>query len=112
MHINQTTNNPMKTREPKANPISPRTITAAISELKKRLQQQYVRAYPGLSHIIPTVLDEEETHAWKLTSFPHLLFSDLVEAHVAQLRLESTEKRHEPNWRRPPAPELLIPAMI
>ena len=62
-----------------------KTLTAAVSELKTRLQHDYEQAYPGLGEIIRMVLDEEEANARKLSSFPHLFLPDLVEARIATL---------------------------
>ncbi len=64
------------------------TVSVAIAQLKQRLQQDYEQAYPDLREIVHLVLDEEETKAWELSLFPHLLFPDLVEAHVARLNLQ------------------------
>ena len=72
----------------------PRKISAALAELKRELQSDYERAYPALREIIHLVLDEEETKAWKLSPFPHLLFPDLVEAHIATLNLRPVDTRH------------------
>ena len=47
-------------------------ITAAVSELKDHLQQDYERTYPSLGEIIRIVLNEEEAKAWELSFFPHL----------------------------------------
>jgi hypothetical protein len=63
-------------------------LPGAVSKLKNRLQRDYERAYPGLHDLIRIVLDEEEGNARKLSTFPHLLLPDLVEAHIAQLGLE------------------------
>ena len=63
-------------------------VTAAVSELKDRLQQDYERTYPGLGEIIRVVLDEEEAKAWELSFFSHLFLPDMVEAHIATLGLE------------------------
>ena len=49
-------------------------VTAAVSELKDQLQQDYERTCPGLGEIIRIVLDEEEAKAWELS------FSPLVSA--------------------------------
>lgn len=54
-------------------------ISSALAHLKCELQNDYERAYPALRQIIHLVLDEEESNAWKLSDFPHLLFPDLVE---------------------------------
>ena len=64
------------------------TVSVALAQLKQRLQQNYERAYPDLREIVHLVLDEEETKAWELSLFPHLLLPDLVEAHVARLNLQ------------------------
>jgi hypothetical protein len=70
-------------------------VTAAVSELKDHLQQDYQRTYPGLGEIIRIVLDEEEAKAWGLSFFPHLFLPDMVEAHIANLNLQSVETKHE-----------------
>jgi hypothetical protein len=61
------------------------TVSSALARLKRELQHDYERAYPALRQIIHLVLDEEETKAWNLSSFPHLIFPDLVEAHIASI---------------------------
>jgi hypothetical protein len=48
-------------------------VTAAVSELKDHLQQDYERTYPGLGEIIRAVLDEEEAKAWELSFFSQLV---------------------------------------
>ena len=75
--------------------IYPNIVSVALVRLKQRLQQDYERAYPDLREIIHLVLDEEESKAWKLSSFPHLLLPDLVEAHVANLNLRPAETKHD-----------------
>jgi hypothetical protein len=70
-------------------------MTAAVSELKEQLQQDYERKYPGLGEIIHIVLDEEEARAWELSFFPHLFLPDMVEAHIATLGLERTDTKHD-----------------
>jgi hypothetical protein len=70
-------------------------VTAAVSELKHQLQQDYERTYPGLGEIIRIILAEEETKAWELSFFPHLFLPDMVEAHVAALGLEPTDARRD-----------------
>ncbi len=70
------------------------TVSAAITQLKQKLQKDYEQAYPGLHEIIRLVLDEEEANAWEL-SFPHLFLPDLVEAHVAKLNLQPAENKHD-----------------
>lgn len=71
------------------------TVSAAVAQLKQELQHDYERAYPELAEIIHLVLDEEESNAWDLTRFPHLLLPDLVEAHIATLNLQPAETKHE-----------------
>src|SRR5438552_1033167 len=75
--------------------IFPNIVSVALVRLKQRLQQDYERAYPDLREIIHLVLDEEESKAWKLSSFPHLLLPDLVEAHVANPNLRPAETKHD-----------------
>ena len=70
-------------------------VSVALMRLKQELQHDYEQAYPELREIIHLVLDEEETRAWHLTLFPHLLLPDLVEAHVANLNLRPVETKHE-----------------
>jgi hypothetical protein len=70
-------------------------VTAAVSELKDDLQQDYERTYPDLGEIIRIVLDEEEAKAWELSFFPHLFLPDMVEAHIANLNLQPVEAKHE-----------------
>ena len=80
------------------NPINTvflQTVSAAMMQLKHDLQHDYEQAYPELREIIHLVLDEEESRAWNLTLFPHLLLPDLVEAHVATLNLQPVETKHE-----------------
>jgi hypothetical protein len=75
--------------------VFPQIVSNAVARLKQQLQQDYERAYPGLREIMHLVLDQEETNAWELSPFPHLLLPDLVEAHVAKLNLQPAETRHE-----------------
>ena|GEM_PF-696045 len=85
----------MRTEQPNQSAaVFPQTISFALSHLKQRLQQDYERGYPGLREIIHLVLDQEEARAWKLTSFPHLLLPDLVEAHLASLNLDKAKRQH------------------
>src|SRR6266513_3016166 len=65
--------------------------TGAVSGLKNRLQRNYEQAYPGLGNVIRIVVEEEEERAWDLSSFPHLLLPDLVEAHIERLGLQPAE---------------------
>ena len=71
------------------------TVSVAIAQLKQQLQLDYEQAYPDLREIIHLVLDEEETKAWELSWFPHLLLPDLVEAHVEKLNLQPADTRHD-----------------
>jgi hypothetical protein len=77
----------MKTESHPTSAVFPQSVSAAVAQLKRRLQQNYEQAYPQLREIIRLVVDEEESNAWKLTRFPHLLLPDLVEAHVEKLNL-------------------------
>jgi len=70
------------------------TVGLALAQLKQQLQQDYEQAYPELREVIHLVLDEEESRAWNLTSFPHLVLPDLVEAHIAQLNLRPVKTKH------------------
>jgi hypothetical protein len=87
----------MKTKSKAPPPLTlfPPTIAQALSHLKERLQEDYEETYPGLGGVFRLVLDEEEARAWELTSFPHLLLPDLVEAHVAVLGLEPAQPRYQ-----------------
>ena len=76
-------------------PVFLQTVSAAITQLKQKLQQDYEQAYPGLGEIIHLVLDDEEEKAWELSLFPHLVLPDLVEAHVATLGLQPAETKHD-----------------
>jgi hypothetical protein len=78
----------------KTSPVFLQTLTGAVSDLKNRLQHDYEQAYPGLGNVIRIVLDEEEERAWDLSSFPHLLLPDLVEAHMERLGLQPADTRH------------------
>ena len=86
----------MKTdQQPESHPVFFQKLTAAVSELKNRLQHHYEQAYPGLGDIIRLVLDEEETNAWELSPFAHLFLPDLVEAHIAELGLEPAATQYD-----------------
>jgi len=80
-------------QQPEANAVFLQTLTGAVSDLKTRLQQDYEQAYPGLGNVVQIVLDEEEERAWDLSSFPHLLLPDLVEAHMERLGLQPPDRR-------------------
>ena len=71
------------------------TVGIAVAQLKQQLQRDYEESYPELREIIHLVLDEEESRAWNLTTFPHLLLPDLVESHIANLNLRPVETKHE-----------------
>ena len=71
------------------------TVSAAVTQLKQKLQHDYEQAYPDLREIIHLILDEEETKAWELSLFPHLFLPDLVEEHVATLGLQPADTRHD-----------------
>ena len=71
-------------------------ISTALTQLKRELQHDYERANPSLREIIHLVLDQEEDSAWSLSAaFPHLVFPDLVEAHIARLNLRPADTRHQ-----------------
>jgi len=70
------------------------TVSGAVTQLKRQLEQDYEQAYPELGEVIHLVLDEEEARARALTVFPHLLLPDLVEAHIATLNLRPVETKH------------------
>jgi hypothetical protein len=76
-------------------PVFLQTVSVALQQLKQRLQQDYEQAYPDLREIIHLVLDEEETEAWELSLFPHLLLPDLVEAHIEKLNLRPVDTGHD-----------------
>jgi hypothetical protein len=80
---------------PATTPVFLQTVQAALAQSKRELQQDYERAYPALREIIHLVLDEEETKAWKLSQFPHLLFADMVGAHIEKLNLQRAETSHK-----------------
>ena len=69
-------------------------VGIALGNLKQQLQRDYEQAYPDLREVIHLILDEEESRAWNLTSFPHLLLPDLVEAHIAHLNLRPAKTKH------------------
>jgi hypothetical protein len=91
----------MKTHQQLEPAVFLQTVISAVSDLKTRLQYDYERAYPDLREIIHLVLDEEETKAWELSFFPHLLLPDLVEAHIEKLNLQPAETKHEDLFVRP-----------
>lgn len=80
---------------PNAAVVFLQTVSIAVARLKQRLQQDYERVYPNLREVIRLVLDEEETNAWRLSTFPHLLLPDLVEAHIVNLNLQPAKTKHD-----------------
>jgi hypothetical protein len=80
-------------QQTEVNAVFLQTVSAAVTQLKQKLQQDYERVYPGLGEIIHLILDEEEAKAWELSLFPHLFLPDLVEAHVTKLGLQSAATR-------------------
>jgi len=82
-------------QQTEVNAVFLQTVTDAVSDLKDRLQQDYEQAYPGLGNVVQVVIDEEEEKAWDLSSFPHLLLPDLVEAHIERLGLQPVSMRHD-----------------
>jgi hypothetical protein len=85
----------MKTDQQSDPAVFLQTVSVAIAQLKQRLQLDYEQAYPELREIVHLVLDEEETKAWELSLFPHLLLPDLVEAHIEKLNLQPVETKHD-----------------
>lgn len=71
------------------------TVSSALTHLKQQLQRDYEQAYPDLREVIHLVLEEEQSKAWDLSMFPHLLFPDLVEAHLTNLNLRPAETKHD-----------------
>jgi hypothetical protein len=88
--------NPMRTNlltEPNKT-VFLQTVAIALGNLKRQLQHDYEQAYPNLREVIQLVLEEEESNAWQLTLFPHLLLPDLVEEHITKLNLRPAETKH------------------
>ena len=77
------------------------TVGTAVAQLKQQLQRDYEESYPQLREIIHLVLEEEESRAWNLTTFPHLLLPDLVEAHIEKLNLQPAETKHDDVFAAP-----------
>ena len=71
------------------------TVSAAVTQLKQKLQHDYEQVYPDLREIIHLILDEEETKARELSLFPHLFIPDLVEEHVAKIGLQPAQTKHD-----------------
>ena len=87
----------MKTEPNQPAAVFLQRVSVTLAELKQRLQRQYEQAYshyPDLHHLIRIVVEAEEARARELTSFPHLLLPDMVEAHLASLNLRPVETRH------------------
>jgi hypothetical protein len=84
------------------------TVSVALAQLKHQLQHDYEQAYPDLREIVHLVLDEEETKAWELSLFPHLLLPDLVEAHIEKLNLQPPEMKHEDVFAPPHLNEMPV----
>jgi hypothetical protein len=82
-------------QQPESTAVFLQTVSVALAQLKQRLQQDYEQAYPDLREIVHLVLDEEETKAWELSLFPHLVLPDLVEAHIEKLDLQPADTRHD-----------------
>jgi hypothetical protein len=71
-------------------------MAGAIAELKRRLQDQYERAYPGRGELVRKVIAEADAQAWDLSlPFPHLFLPDIAEARIAQLMLEPGPGAHQ-----------------
>src|SRR2546428_14094294 len=85
----------MKTDQQSDPAVFLQTVSVAIAQLKQQLQLDYEQAYPDLREIVHLVLDEEETKAWELSLFPHLLLPDLVEVHIEKLNLQPLDTRHD-----------------
>src|SRR5215470_18980151 len=99
----------MKTEEhSEATAVFLHKLTAAVTELKERLQHDYEQLYPGLGEIIRIVLEEEEAKAWELSFFPHLFLPDIVDAHIATLGLEPTDSKRN----KTVAPSAFAPAKL
>ena len=90
----------MKTDQQSDAAVFLQTVSVAIAQLKQQLQRDYEQAYPDLREIVHLVLDEEETKAWELSLFPHLLLPDLVEAHIEKLNLQPVETKHDDVFAR------------
>ena len=80
---------------PELAPVFPQMVSVALTKLRERLTHNYEQTYPQLAQIIHLVLDQEEARAWELSSFPHLLLPDLVEAHIAKLNLQPAERKQD-----------------
>ena len=63
-------------------------VTAAVRELKLRLQAQYESRFPGEAVRIREAIRQAELVAWQ-TDFPHLFLPDLAEEAIARLSFSS-----------------------
>lgn len=61
-------------------------LTAAIIDLKGRLQEHYERDFPDRSVLIHKAIEQAEELAWR-TSYPHLFLPDLAEEEINRLAL-------------------------
>lgn len=61
-----------------------RKVTDALTDLKVRLRDRYVRMLPGRRQIVEEVIAESEVLARK-TAFPHLLLPDFVQTRLEAL---------------------------
>jgi hypothetical protein len=69
------------------------TVSVAVAQLKQQLLRDYQQTYsdyPDVDRLVRIIVDAEEDRARELTSFPHLVLPDLVEAHLASLNLHRT----------------------
>lgn len=80
--------------EPDAFDIFYGRVTAALIDLKVRLQVQYERRFPGEGSRIRDAIEEAEVAAWQ-TPFPHLFLPDLVEEAIARLAVSSTPEHRD-----------------
>jgi len=76
-------------------PIFAQMVSVALGQLKKRLQRYYQKAYPDSGEIIRRMIDEEETRAWQISFFPHLILPDLVDARIGKLGLQPAQTHHD-----------------
>ena len=85
----------MKTDQPNQSAaVFLQTVSVAVAQLKQRLQREYEQGYPDLRQLIQIVVDQEADRARELTSFPHLLLPDMVQAHLASLNLHPAKTNH------------------
>jgi hypothetical protein len=86
----------MKTDQPQEPTlIFTQMVSVALGRLKKRLQRYYQKAYPGSGEIIRRMIDEEETKAWEISFFPHLILPDLVDARIGKLGLQPAKTHYD-----------------